>query len=122
MCDKRVVTIAGVTPQVPAKHYDLQSRRIVEPPVAATLKASEVVMEPGAWAEAHIHPEHEQLFIVTVGEMGLRIDGGEVRLRAGEAALVHPGELHENFNAVAAITRYLVISARVPDVTSEPKA
>ena len=110
---KRRVVIADVKPTVPARHYDLASRRIAEAPHAQAMKASEVTMQPGAWAEGHVHPEHEQLFIVLSGTMGLRIEGAELRLGPGEAALVLPGELHENFNTASGETRYLVISAKV---------
>lgn len=113
MSDSRVIKIADRAPIVPAQHYDLQSRRIVDAPVARALKASQVSMDPTGRADPHVHEQAEQLFIVLRGEMGLRVEGEEFRLKPGEAALIRPGERHENFNLSPGKTEYLVISAEV---------
>ncbi len=113
MPDDRVLVIADVKPTVPAQHYDLESRRIASAPIANALKASRVDMQPAGRADPHVHADAEQLFIVLQGEMALKIEGREFHLKPGEAALVQPGEMHENFNVYPGLTQYLVISTPV---------
>jgi mannose-6-phosphate isomerase-like protein (cupin superfamily) len=118
VASSRVVTIKDVQPVVPKQHYDLWSYRIVEPPSSAKLKASHVFMAPNGRADSHVHEDAEQLFIVVAGEMGLRIEDKQYRIKAGQAVLVRPGERHENFNVSSGETQYIVISTRVPSENS----
>lgn len=113
MANSRVIRIEDLAPALPAQHYDLQSRRIVDDPVAKTLKVSRVSMDPTGRADPHMHAQAEQLFIVLRGEMGVKIEGEEFRLKPGEAIFILPGEKHENFNVFPGQTDYLVISGKV---------
>lgn len=112
--NSRVVTLDDVVPNVPKAHYELASQRIVEPPFSGALKASRVRMQRGGYADAHVHADAEQLFIVTAGCMGLDIAGTAYRLDAGQSALVKPGELHGNYNLADGETEYFVVSTPVP--------
>ena len=113
MANSRVVTIKDVPPVLPKQHYDLRSYRIAEPPSSAALKASHGFMAPNGRAGPHVHADAEQLFGVIAGEMGLRIEDKQYRIRARQAVLVRPGEWHENFNVSSGETQYIAISTRV---------
>src|SRR3954464_12564548 len=94
----RVIRIDDISDIVPAAHYDLASRRIAGALGSKTMAVSQASMRPTGYADPHVHVDAEQLFIVLKGEMGLRIGSDEFRLKAGDAALIRPGETHENFN------------------------
>lgn len=113
MAAERVIRIAELSPSLPAQHYDLASRRVVDAPAARVLRVSQVVMEPAGRSDPHVHPDAEQLYIVLAGEMGVRVGGEALRLGPGEAVLIRPGERHENFNVHPGRTEYLSITGRL---------
>ena len=43
----------------------------------------------------------------------MKTDRGEARLKAGQAAFIYPGEVHENFNVAAGMTEYLVVTSKL---------
>jgi quercetin dioxygenase-like cupin family protein len=98
---------------VPEAHYDLLSYRIVDATIGAkAMGASLGRMEPKGRTGPHAHESAEQLFVILKGEMLMKTDRGEARLKAGQAAFIYPGEVHENFNVADGITEYLVVTAR----------
>ena len=47
----------------------------------------------------HVHPRQQERFEVISGSLGVRIDGRELVLRAGESVAVPPGTAHTIWNA-----------------------
>jgi mannose-6-phosphate isomerase-like protein (cupin superfamily) len=113
MTNSRVIKIGEMSTTVPAGHYDLQSRHIVDVSMSKTLKASQITMDPSGRADAHVHAQADQFFIVLSGEMGMRIEGEEYRLKPREAVFIHAGEKHQNYNLSPGKTEYLVITNRI---------
>jgi quercetin dioxygenase-like cupin family protein len=66
---------------------------------------------PKPWGP-HAHENAEQLFVILKGEMLMKTDRGEARLKTGQAAFIYPGEVHENYNVADGITEYLVVTSR----------
>ena len=108
----KLIKIEDLPGVLPAKHYDLLSRRIVDASIGAkAMGVSLVRMEPKGRADPHIHENAEQLFIVLKGEMAMKTAQGEVRLKQGEAAFIYPGEVHENYNVAEGETEYIIITS-----------
>jgi quercetin dioxygenase-like cupin family protein len=60
----------------------------------------ELFAAPGGFVAAeHVHPNQEERFEVRAGTLGLRVDGVERVLRAGDVAVVPPGRPHAWWNA-----------------------
>ena len=55
-------------------------------------------------AGPHAHENAEQLFIILKGEMRMKTDRGEARLKQGQTAFIYPGEVHENCNVAEGTT------------------
>ena len=108
----KVIRIEELPTVIPENHYDLLARRIVDPSIGAkAMRVSLIRMEPTGRADPHTHDDAEHLFIVTKGEMGLKTAEGEVQLKEGEAVLIYPGEVHENYNALEGETEYIVVTS-----------
>lgn len=110
MSDERVIRIRDISPILPMLHYDLESRPIVNDADAKSFKASMVTLDPDGRSDPHVHAGVAQLYLVLKGEMGVRIEGREFRLKPGEATLIKPGEQHCNFNVFPGETDYLAIT------------
>ena len=109
----KVITISELPGVVPEAHYDLLSYRIVDANIGAkAMGASLGRMEPKGRTGPHAHETAEQLFVILKGEMLMKTDRGEARLKAGQAAFIYPGEVHENYNLAEGITEYLVVTSR----------
>jgi len=109
----KVITIAEIPGVVPEDHYDLVSRRIVEPSMGAKILGASIGrMQPTGRTGPHVHGEAEQLFIILKGEMLMKTDRGEARLKEGQAAFIYPGERHENYNVAQGETEYLVVTGK----------
>jgi len=109
----KVVTIDELPGIVPEAHYDLLSYRIVDEKIGAkSMGASLGRMQPTGRTGPHAHEKAEQLFIILKGEMLMKTDRGEARLKKGQAAFIYPGEVHENFNVAQGETEYLVITGK----------
>jgi mannose-6-phosphate isomerase-like protein (cupin superfamily) len=113
MTSNRVIKIGEMPTTVPANHYDLRSRRIVDDSMSKTLKSSQITMDPGGRADAHVHAQADQFFVVLSGEMGMRIEGEEFHLKPREAVFIRAGEKHENYNLSPGKTDYLVVTVKV---------
>ena len=110
----KVITIADISGIVPPDHYDMLSYRIVDPTIGAkAMGASLGRMEPSGKTGPHAHENAEQLFIILKGEMLMKTDRGEARLKSGQAAFIYPGEVHENYNVIGEETEYLVITSKL---------
>ena len=60
----------------------------------------ETVVQPdGFVAAAHVHPSQSERFAVAEGKLGLKVDGKELTLEAGDVAIVEPGQAHKFWNA-----------------------
>jgi len=110
----KVIAIADLPGIVPPDHYDLLSYRIVDATIGAkVMGASLGRMEPNGRTGPHAHENAEQLFIILKGEMLMKTDRGEARLKQGQAVFIYPGEVHENFNMANGITEYLVVTSKL---------
>jgi quercetin dioxygenase-like cupin family protein len=58
-----------------------------------------VVQSNGFVAAAHVHPSQTERFAVAEGTLGLKVDGKEMTLEAGDVAIVEPGQAHKFWNA-----------------------
>jgi quercetin dioxygenase-like cupin family protein len=59
----------------------------------------ETVVQPdGFVAAAHVHPSQSERFAVAEGTLGLKVDGQEMTLEAGDVAIVEPGQAHKFWN------------------------
>ena len=109
----KVITISELPGVVPDAHYELLSYRIVDATIGAkAMGAALGRMEPKGRTGPHAHETAEQLFVILQGEMLMKTDRGEARLKAGQAAFIYPGEVHENYNVAEGITEYLVVTSR----------
>lgn len=110
----KVITVADIPGIVPPDHFDLLSYRIVDANIGAkAMGASLGRMEPGGRTGPHAHGNAEQLFVILKGEMLMKTDRGEARLKEGQAAFIYPGEVHENYNVANGKTEYLVVTSRL---------
>lgn len=62
----------------------------------------------GAVAGEHVHPRIRERFRVISGELGLRLDGRESTLTAGQEAVAEPGVPHDWWNAGSGVADVLV--------------
>jgi quercetin dioxygenase-like cupin family protein len=110
----KVITIADISGVLPPDHYDMLSYRIVDATIGAkAMGASLGRMESSGRTGPHAHENAEQLFIILKGEMLMKTDRGEARLKAGQAAFIYPCEVHENYNVANGTTEYLVVTSRL---------
>ncbi len=110
----KIITIAEIPGILPPDHYDMLSYRIVDATIGAkAMGASLGRMEPKGRTGPHAHEKGEQLFVILKGEMLMKTDRGEARLKAGQAAFVYPGEVHENYNVADGTTEYLVVTSKL---------
>ena len=66
------------------------------------------VQPHGAVAGEHVHPRVRERFRVVSGELGLRLDGREATLTAGQEATAEPGVPHDWWNAGDGVADVLV--------------
>ena len=60
----------------------------------------ETVVQPdGFVAAAHVHPSQTERFAVAEGTLGLKVDGKEMTLEAGDVVIVEQGQAHKFWNA-----------------------
>ena len=110
----KIIPIEKLPGVLPAKHYDLVTRRIADASMGAkAMGVSLVRLSRTGRADFHIHENAEQLFIVLKGEMAMKTEPGEVRLKPMEAAFVSPGERHQNFNVADGETEYIVVTGNL---------
>jgi quercetin dioxygenase-like cupin family protein len=110
----KVITIDELPGVVPDDHHNLLSYRIVTASIGAkAMRASLGRMEPNGRTGPHAHENAEQLFIILKGEMLMKTDRGEARLKQGQAAFIYPGEVHENYNVDGGETDYLVFTSKL---------
>jgi mannose-6-phosphate isomerase-like protein (cupin superfamily) len=96
---------------LPPKHYDLESQPIVDDTLGIKgLRISFGRMQSSGRADPHVHEHADQLFIVLKGEMVMKTEQEEVRLKEGDVAYIPPGEVHGNWNGRDGETQYLVIT------------
>lgn len=76
-----------------------------------------VLIPPGGRhvQELHIHPDAEELILISQGEGALFLDGEAQTVRAGDVAYVAPGMAHELRNESAELLGAFFINAPVGD-------
>jgi mannose-6-phosphate isomerase-like protein (cupin superfamily) len=110
----KIIRIEELPGILPAIHYDLVSRRIADATIGAKATGVSLVrLSRTGRADFHIHENAEQLFIVLKGEMAMKTEQEEVRLKPMEAAFISPGERHRNFNVADGETEYIVITGNL---------
>ncbi len=68
----------------------------------------ETVVQPdGFVAAAHVHPSQTERFAVAEGTLGLKVDGKEMTLEAGDVAIVEQGQAHKFWNAGDAPVKFV---------------
>ena len=111
----KIVRIEELPKKIPPNHYHMFVRSIADPSMGAkSINAGLARFEPNGRADPHVHENAEQLFIVLKGKMMMKTEDEEVPLGEGQAALVFPGEVHENYNLSDGVTEYLTITVNVP--------
>ena len=63
---------------------------------------AEATVAPGDSTAAHYHREAEEIYLVTAGEGLVRVGEEEREIRAGDAVVIPPGEVHSLHNTGAA--------------------
>jgi len=112
----KVIRIEELPKKTPPNHFHMFVRSIADPSMGAkAINTGLARFEPNGKADPHVHEHAEQLFIVLKGEMMMKTEGQEVRLKPGDAALVFPGEVHENYNLSEGETEYLTVTVNVPE-------
>lgn len=67
-------------------------------------------MPPGTAERMHRHRNARQLFYVLSGELTMRFAEGDVRIAAGSALEVEPGQGHQARNDSTSEVRFIVVS------------
>lgn len=82
-----------------------------------------VVIPPGKSSPKHFHKVSEETYYIMSGEGAMTVDDKSFILRAGQAVLIMPGEVHQIFNeSPETELNFLTVSAPawVPDDTYNP--
>lgn len=86
------------SPEIPVSHNpELKKRVLVEGGVSSVRHISHIALKPGDTADPHSHKDATEVFYCIKGEISLKINGTETRLKQGSCLLVEPGEVHEIF-------------------------
>lgn len=110
----KVVNIEDIPQKTPPNHHNMSARSIANPAMGAkSIDTALARFEPNGRADPHVHEDAEQLFIVLKGKMMMKTEGEEVQLVEGQAALIFPGEVHENYNLSDGVTEYLTVTVNV---------
>jgi quercetin dioxygenase-like cupin family protein len=75
------------------------------------LEVHETTLAPGS--SPHPPHQHEQLFLMMRGTLGVTIEGKTTVIGPGAAAFVHSGELHGVRNTGAEDAQYFVVATGV---------
>lgn len=111
----KVVNIQELPKEIPPNHFNMFVRSIANPSMGAkSINTGIARFEPGGRADPHVHEKAEQLFIILKGKMMMKTESEETELAEGQAALVMPGEVHENYNLSDGDTEYLTVTVEVP--------
>jgi uncharacterized cupin superfamily protein len=65
--------------------------------------------DPEPIAPLHVHHDDDEVWYVLDGSLGLLLDGREVTVGAGGAAIARAGVAHTYWNAARTDTRYLLV-------------
>lgn len=66
-------------------------------------------MEPGKAFHPHYHEDMEEIFLILKGQAKILVNGEEVELGKGEAAVIPPREVHEMKNVGGEDLEYLAV-------------
>jgi len=58
--------------------------------------------------QSHYHEDMQEVFVLVDGTVGMRVDGREFRLDAGDCVLIDPHEVHSMTNASDRDVSYVV--------------
>ncbi len=108
------IKIQDLPTMVPPNHYNLEVRRIADVAMGAkTMVVAFTRMDPNGYTDPHAHENSEHLFIVLKGELGVKSSQGDIRVKAGEAIFVSPGEIHGNFNPGGGEVEYIAVTCKI---------
>ena len=62
---------------------------------AGAQSMAEATVPPGSATVAHLHRASEEIYLVTAGSGSLRIGEEERAVRAGDCAVIPPGQVHQ---------------------------
>jgi len=111
--------LQGIATFSPPHHTKTLDRKLIDETCDArhfALWHGEV--EPGGIAEAHIHEEMEQVFIILEGEGLFKVGSEEQRMGKGAIIFVPPRQTHE-IHSVGGSTLKLLIFMAPPPATFE---
>lgn len=93
------------------RRYELHDGEAVTVAVPAEATGGELLEVEAEWAPieakpfVHLHPEQDERFEVTAGELSVEVDGELQVARAGEAIDVPRGSVHRMWNSGSTTTR-----------------
>jgi quercetin dioxygenase-like cupin family protein len=90
---------AGDVIEHPVTRERIVFRQTAQETQGALLQFDDILQAGGIGPPEHIHPHQEERFHVVSGTMGVRVDGREQTLRAGESINVPAGAAHIWWNA-----------------------
>ena len=104
----RIKDLPGV---VPSGHYDLIGRKLIDRDLGSQAMRTYLIhMDSTGRTDGHAHADAEQLFVVLKGELSIKGERGEVRIKEGDAAFVPAGDWHLVANGTEGKTEYLAIT------------
>jgi uncharacterized cupin superfamily protein len=107
-----------------AEGFAIRRLRLARHLEGELLGASVYQLPPGERSFlAHFHHANEEMLIVLEGEPTARVEGGELRLRSGDALLFRrgPAGLHQIINRHSEPARIIIVSTMIaPEVAEYP--
>jgi mannose-6-phosphate isomerase-like protein (cupin superfamily) len=103
----RLIDPAGLQPAVPPGHWGMSARTLAEH--GGRLRVQLCEMEAAGGADAHVHADLDQVFLVLTG--GLEVTDGEgaaVSVAAGQAVHVPAGTPHATVPAGGPTTYFVL--------------
>ena len=108
----KLIKIKDLPGVVPSGHYDLIGRKLIDRDLGSQAMRTYLIhMDPSGRTDPHAHADAEQLFVVLKGELSIKGEAGELRIKEGEAAFVPVGDSHLVANGIEGETEYLAITS-----------
>jgi quercetin dioxygenase-like cupin family protein len=107
----KLIKINNLPGVVPPGHYALIGRKIIDRDLGSQAMRTYLIhMAPPGRTDGHAHADAEQLFVVLKGELSIKGETDELRIKVGEAAFVPAGDTHLVANGIEGETEYLAIT------------
>ncbi len=108
----KLISIKDLPGVVPSGHYDLIGRKLIDRELGSQAMRTYLIhMDAKGRTDPHSHADAEQLFVVLKGELSIRGEKGELRVKEGQAAFVPAGNSHLVANGIEGETEYLAITS-----------